>query len=82
MVVAMLEPNDFFQQQIQQCSGLAANAVGKSDRDFWLRLARRWEDLLRAKQSGSVETIQKVRFERPIFAQKRSAKRFAKRRAA
>ncbi len=53
----MLEPNDFFQQQIQQCSGLAANAVGKSDRDFWLRLARRWEDLLRAKQSGSVEKL-------------------------
>jgi hypothetical protein len=39
---------DFFQDQIKQCRSLAATAK-KGDRDFWNRLANRWENLLRAQ---------------------------------
>lgn len=59
----MLETSDFFQVQvkiqtkkcqvkIQKCKSLAAGAIDKSEREFWLQLAHRWEDLLRAGQHG------------------------------
>lgn len=75
MVIAMIETSDFFQDQVKQCRKLAADASDKNDREFWLRLAHRWEGLLRAqKQDGAaVETVQKVRFERPIFTKRRRA---------
>jgi hypothetical protein len=41
----MLEPNDFFQNQVKQCRSQAGSAVNKKDREFWLQLARRWERL-------------------------------------
>jgi hypothetical protein len=57
----MLETSDFFQVQvkiptkkcqvqIKKCESLAAMAIDKSEREFWLQLAHRWEDLLRARQ--------------------------------
>jgi hypothetical protein len=79
MVIEMLETSDFFQDQVKQCRKLAADASDKNDREFWLRLAHRWEGLLRAqKHDGAavetaVETVQKVRFERPIFTKRRRA---------
>jgi hypothetical protein len=75
VVIAMIETSDFFEDQVKQCRKLAAEASDKNDREFWLRLAHRWEGLLRAqKQDGAgVETVQKVRFERPLFTKRRRA---------
>jgi hypothetical protein len=75
VVMEMLETSDFFQEQVQQCRKLAADAHDKSDREFWLRLAHRWDGLLRAQRHAGtgVETVQKVRFERPIFSKRRRA---------
>ena len=41
----MLEPNDFFQNQVKQCHPQAESAANKKDREFWLQLAHRWETL-------------------------------------
>jgi hypothetical protein len=43
---SMLEINEFFQKQAMQCNAFAASAVNRSDREFWLRLAHRWQELL------------------------------------
>jgi hypothetical protein len=59
----MLETSDFFQVQvkvqtkkcqvqIKKCESLAAGAIDKSEREFWLQLAHRWEDQLRVRQCG------------------------------
>src|SRR5262249_1124410 len=42
----MPEMADFFQRQAQECRKLSAQARGKNDREYWLRLAHRWEWLL------------------------------------
>ena len=73
----MLEPNDFFQNQVKQCRSQAESAANKRDREFWLQLAHRWERLLRP---AHMEADQKPSFERPIFRKK--SKQFAKRQAA
>jgi hypothetical protein len=72
-VALMIETTDFFQDQIKQCNALAARASNKTDREFWLSLAHRWEGLFRSERAGGVETLQKLRFERPIFAKRRRA---------
>jgi hypothetical protein len=71
----MLETADFFQDQIQQCRKLAAAAHDKTDREFWLRLAHRWEGLLLARRpdAAGLEKVQKIRSVRPIFTKRRSA---------
>jgi len=60
----MLHKTDFFQEQTAQCRALAARAANKTDREFWLRLAQRWEELLRAKQleseGSAAEPVQKL----------------------
>lgn len=66
----MLETNDFFQEQMKQCSDLAARASNKGDREFWLRLAHRWEELLRGTLNIEVPTL---RFERRIYTKRRRA---------
>jgi hypothetical protein len=64
----MPETADFFQEQTKQCSDLAARASNKTDREFWLRLAHRWEELLTASQRGTLKVeVPTIRFERPIF---------------
>jgi hypothetical protein len=75
VVMAMLETSDFFQDQVQQCRKLAAAAHDKNDREFWLRLAHRWEGLLRTQRhsASGVEKVQKIRSVRPIFTKRRSA---------
>jgi len=69
----MLETIDFFQDQIKQCRSLATKANNKGDRDFWNRLANRWENLLRAQERGSPdgELVEKARFERPLLTKRR-----------
>jgi hypothetical protein len=63
----MLHKTDFFQEQTAQCRALGARATTKTDREFWLRLAQRWEELLQAKQRGTLKVeVPTVRFERPI----------------
>ncbi len=78
----MLEPNDFFENQVKQCRSQAESAANKKDREFWLQLAHRWERLSQPGERSS-EADQKPSFERPLFRKKSAlAKRFAKRRAA
>ena len=50
--IVMLEPNDFFQNQVKQCRSQAESAANKRDSEFWLQLADRWERLLRAGSAG------------------------------
>jgi hypothetical protein len=39
----MLETTDFFQEQIKQCLSRAAQSTNKGDREFWAKMANRWE---------------------------------------
>jgi hypothetical protein len=78
--IVMLEPNDFFQNQVKQCRSQAESAANKSDRESWLQLAHRWEIILQAGGAG-IEADQRPSFERPIFRKKKRFA-FAKRRAA
>jgi hypothetical protein len=73
--MVMLEPSDFFEDQIKECNTQAARAVDKSDREFWRRLAHRWEDLLQARQRGgpNVEAVRTLRPTRQIFSKRRAA---------
>jgi hypothetical protein len=50
----MLEPNDFFENQIKQCRSQAQTAAKKSDREFWLQLAHRWEALSQGRKDAEV----------------------------
>jgi hypothetical protein len=59
------------QVQIKKCESLAARAIDKSEREFWLQLAHRWEDQLRPRQrdgsaaeSGTGAEIVRPNFER------------------
>ena len=70
----MLETVDFFEQQIKECNAQAARATNKADREFWRRLADRWTQVLRAKETYEGPDLETVR-PRPIM-------RFSKRRAA
>jgi hypothetical protein len=58
---------DFFQEQTKKCNGLAERASNKTDREFWLGIARRWEAMLEAGERGTLDVEVKPRFERPIF---------------
>jgi len=49
----MLEKSVFFQNQISRCNSLAEQASSESEREFWRRLAYRWEAMLQAKSAGS-----------------------------
>jgi hypothetical protein len=74
-VAVMLEPSDFFEDQIKECNAQAARAVDKSDREFWRRLAQRWEELLQAKQrtSPNLDAVRTLRPTRQIFSKRRAA---------
>jgi hypothetical protein len=74
----MLETVDFFETQIKQCRDSAARSSKKNDREFWLKMANRWEGLLQARQPRNADTdpVQKFSFQRLRLA------RLAKRRRA
>jgi hypothetical protein len=78
--IVMLEPNDFFENQVKHCHSQAERAANKRDREFWLQLAERWERLLQG--DGAIEADQKPSFERRIFKKSPFAKRLGKRQAA
>src|SRR6516162_7575004 len=67
----MSEMTDFFQNQARECKRLSAQASEKDDREYWLRLAHRWEWLF--QQNGGTKTVQPFRPTRSALD-----KRFAK----
>jgi len=67
----MSEMTDFFQNQAGECKRLSAQASEKDDREYWLRLAHRWEWLF--QQNGGTKTVQPFRPTRSALD-----KRFAK----
>ena len=73
----IMQTNDFFQEEIRRCRSQAERAENKADRDFWLRLAQRWEDLVRARQENS-KNVGKKPVRRATFGHTR----FVRRRAA
>src|ERR1700687_6273251 len=75
VVVIMLDPSGFFEDQIKECNAQAARAVDKSDRKFWRRLAQRWEELLQAKQRSSpnLEAVRTLRPTRQILSKRGAA---------
>jgi hypothetical protein len=76
----MQEMTDFFQKEAQECRRLAAGAIKKKDREFWLGLGQRWNGLL--KPGAPDEVYERPRIERPIRQRNRFTKRFEKGRAA
>jgi len=76
LVSAMFEVNVFFENQAKECNLLAVRASDKSDREFWLRAARRWEALLTARPGPLDE---EVRREHP-YIKRRAHSYFRKRR--
>jgi len=73
----MAEMTDFFQKEARGCRMLAAQARGKNDREYWLRLAQRWEWLVQQNDSPKLESARPLRTGRSTLE-----KRFAKRQAA
>jgi len=71
--MAILHKADFFQEQINQCRRLAGQASNKSDREFWLKMTQRWEELLLGRSSD--DTAERI----PKFSSFRRVRRFAKR---
>jgi hypothetical protein len=69
----MLQTADFFQEQIKQCRDFAARSANKNDREFWLKMAYRWEVLLQARLLEAPKTGQRFRFQRLRFANRRRA---------
>jgi hypothetical protein len=76
-VIEMVETADFFEQQIKKCRSCAAESKNKNDREFWLKMAARWDGLLKTRQEGPV--LPQPRFSRSMVLARLAAKR---RRAA
>jgi hypothetical protein len=45
------------ENQIKQCRSQAQTAAKKSDREFWLQLAHRWEALSQGRKDAEVPKI-------------------------
>jgi hypothetical protein len=73
----MLETADFFEQQAKECRDSAARSRDKNDREFWLKMAARWEGLLKTRQSGDDEgpVPRQFRFSRSMILARLAAKR-------
>jgi hypothetical protein len=71
----MLETADFFEAQIKQCTDFAAHSTSKNDREFWLKMAQRWEGLLKTRHfdGAATKTIHRFRFRRLRFAKRQHA---------
>jgi hypothetical protein len=67
-----MDTNDFFQTEARRCRDNAEKAT-KTDRDFWLTLASKWEELLsaRTRNSANVEAVKKLRPTRTIYNTRR-----------
>jgi len=73
--IEMLEPNDFFQTQVKECRSQAERATNKIDREFWLKMARRWETLLQQRKQdvATPKTARGFRNGRSRFVRRRAA---------
>jgi len=71
----MLDTANFFKTQIKQCTETAARSSNKKDREFWLKMANRWEGLLQARQHRDADTspVQRFSFQRQRFEKRRRA---------
>jgi hypothetical protein len=83
-VIEMLETADFFEQRIKECRSSAAQSRNKNDREFWLKMAARWEGLLKSREKSDDEPVTRLsitrsRFRRSMLLAGQAAKR---RRAA
>jgi len=64
---ASMQNSDFFEDEAKRCRDNAVRAARKDDREFWLNLARRWEELLSRKDGsddanvGAVHTLRPAR---------------------
>jgi hypothetical protein len=66
-VIAMIDTRDFFHLQADQCRAQAARAGNKTDREFWLDMARRWDDMLQVRPQAETEPVRKYRFFRTRY---------------
>jgi hypothetical protein len=75
MAMIMRETEDFFEREAKQCNDRAQRAANKSDRDFWLRLAQRWEELLRIREreAADAQPAKRYSFGRTRFTKRRAA---------
>jgi hypothetical protein len=68
----LLGMTDFFQKEALQCKDLASRARDKSNREYWLRLADRWEKLVQGQQSDVAPAqTELARRERRIYTKSR-----------
>jgi hypothetical protein len=56
----MAEMIDFFRKEAQECRRLAAQATKKKDREYWSRLADRWEWLARQNSDTKLEKAKRA----------------------
>jgi hypothetical protein len=50
-----METTDFFQNEAMRCRGNAKMATSKDDREFWLKMANRWETMQRITKQETPE---------------------------
>jgi hypothetical protein len=67
-----------FKSRLRSATGLRAS--GKTDREFWLGMARRWERMLEPEERCTLKVEVEPGFERPIM--KKRANRWVRRQAA
>jgi len=67
-----MQTTDFFQNEAKRCRDNAERAT-KKDREFWLTLARRWEELLQARNESdaNVEAVHTLRPQRTMYNKRR-----------
>jgi len=70
--MAVLHKADFFQAQMNECRHLAVHSNNRNDREFWLKMAQRWQGLL----EGQSDTNAPQRLEKIIFQRRRFAKQY------
>jgi hypothetical protein len=68
----MLEP---FQTQVKECRSQAERATNKIDREFWLKMALRWETFLQQRKQdvATPKTARGFRNGRSRFVRRRAA---------
>jgi hypothetical protein len=59
--VSMLQTSDFFQNEVNRCRDSAERAAGREDREFWLNMARRWEELLHPNEESDAKAVKGLR---------------------
>jgi hypothetical protein len=53
MLSDLLDREEFFKKQTEECRDLARNAVNGDDREFWGQAAKRWNEQLRAAKRAN-----------------------------